>query len=159
MITRELPQYADVVRQLMLVLAGLPPKLIAIDGPMCSGKTTLGRHLAWRFNVTLIEADLFAVPGSKPIAHRAEEVTRLIEARLGRERPIIVDSVAVLRLLESMQRKPDFLLYVTGRSPDGFGSVIDDQQLTYETRYGPRAKADLVVELELPREFPAADPE
>ena len=27
----------------------MPPKLIAIDGPMSSGKTTLGRHLAWRF--------------------------------------------------------------------------------------------------------------
>jgi tRNA A37 threonylcarbamoyladenosine biosynthesis protein TsaE len=66
MITRELPQYADIVRRLKPVLAGLPPKLIAIDGPMGSGKTTLGRHLAWRFNVTLIEAD----PGSKPIAPR-----------------------------------------------------------------------------------------
>jgi hypothetical protein len=32
MITRELPQYADVVRRLT------PPKLIAIDGPMSSGK-------------------------------------------------------------------------------------------------------------------------
>jgi uridine kinase len=37
---------------------------------MSSGKTTLGRHLAWRFKVTLIEADLFAVPGSKPIGHK-----------------------------------------------------------------------------------------
>jgi len=49
MITRELPQYADIVRRLTPALAGLPPKLIAIDGPMSSGKTTLGRHLAWRF--------------------------------------------------------------------------------------------------------------
>jgi deoxyadenosine/deoxycytidine kinase len=49
MITRELPQYADIVRRLTPVLAGLPPKLIAIDGPMSSGKTTLGRHLAWHF--------------------------------------------------------------------------------------------------------------
>jgi hypothetical protein len=38
MITRELPQYADIVRRLTPVLAGLPPKLIAIDGPMSSGK-------------------------------------------------------------------------------------------------------------------------
>jgi hypothetical protein len=35
-----------------------------------SGKTTLGRHLAWHFKVTLIEAELFAVPGSKPIGHK-----------------------------------------------------------------------------------------
>jgi tRNA A37 threonylcarbamoyladenosine biosynthesis protein TsaE len=70
MITRELPQYADIVRRLTPALAGLPPKLIAIDGPMSSGKTTLGRHLAWRFKVTLVEADLFAVPRSKPIGHK-----------------------------------------------------------------------------------------
>jgi hypothetical protein len=38
MITRELPQYAEIVRHLTPVLAGLPPKLIAIDGPMGSGK-------------------------------------------------------------------------------------------------------------------------
>jgi hypothetical protein len=84
---------------------------------------------------------------------------RVVEARLRRGRPIILDSVAMLRLLESIQRAPDFLLYVTGQSPDGFGSVVDEQQRGYEARYRPRAKADLVVELELPREYLATDDE
>jgi len=59
---KELPQYKVVMTALMPILYDLPGKLIAIDGRLGVGKTTLGRYLAWRFNISLVETDLFLIP-------------------------------------------------------------------------------------------------
>ena len=63
MSTQELPEYANVVAALTPVLADFPAKIIAIGGHPSSGKTSLGRYLAWQFNVSLIETDLFLDDG------------------------------------------------------------------------------------------------
>jgi hypothetical protein len=47
-------EYAPVVDALAPVLHNLPPRIIAIDGRPGCGKTTLGRFLAWWFNVSLM---------------------------------------------------------------------------------------------------------
>ena len=57
---KELPQYK-------LVMTHLQGKLIAIDGLLGVGKTTLGRYLAWRFNISLVGSDLFLIPNQGSI--------------------------------------------------------------------------------------------
>ena len=113
------PQYADVVQALAPVLHDLPPKLIALDGWPKVGKTTLGRFLAWRFNVALLETDLFLVPpkhGHDRLVYLTDQITRIIDKRLQRsERPIVVEGVAVLQLLQHIQRSPDFVVYVANQ--------------------------------------------
>lgn len=52
-------EYIEVIYRLKPILDGLPGKIIAIDGTPGAGKTTLGRFLAWYFNISLIESDLF----------------------------------------------------------------------------------------------------
>jgi ABC-type phosphate/phosphonate transport system ATPase subunit len=66
--------YVPVDEALATLLCGLPGKLVAIDGRDGSGKTTLGRYLAWRFNVTLIESDLFLLDGENRLTHRVDEI-------------------------------------------------------------------------------------
>ena len=72
---QELPQYSDVIRALTPVLHDLPGRLIAIDGRSGVGKTTLGRYLAWRFNISLVESDLFLIPNRGGNADLAIDIT------------------------------------------------------------------------------------
>lgn len=142
----ELPEYGRVVDALVPVLYDLPGKIIAIDGRPGSGKTTLGRYLAWRFNVSLLEADLFLHEGLGRLEYRSDEIERLVAARLSRPRPIIVDSVAVLQLLRSVDRKADFLIYVRNTGPIG-SQILKAELDAYDVGYQPRLRADLIVEI------------
>jgi hypothetical protein len=144
----ELPQYRAVVDALAPVLYDLPGKIVAIDGRPGSGKTTLGRYLAWRFNVTLLEADLFLHEGRGHLAHRTEEIDRLVRFRLSIPRPIIVDSVAVLRLLKDLGLPSDFVIHVANASA-GDGGNLKREVAAYEAEFSPRAKAHMVVEIDV----------
>jgi hypothetical protein len=106
-----LPGYVPVVAALEPVLYDLPPRLVGIDGRHGVGKTTLGRYLAWRFNVTLIESDLFANAGSVMRGYHLDEINRIVQLRLDKPRPVLAEGVALLRLLEQLQRRADFLIY------------------------------------------------
>ena len=65
--TQEFPEYVDAVSALKPVLANFQANIIAIGGHPSSGKTSLGRYLAWQFNVSLIETDLFLDDGEGKI--------------------------------------------------------------------------------------------
>src|SRR4051812_8493386 len=74
----ELPQYKDVIAALTPVLNDLPGKLIAIDGRSGVGKTTLGRYLAWQFNISLVESDLFLIPNQGKLVYLNEVLSHVI---------------------------------------------------------------------------------
>jgi adenylate kinase family enzyme len=145
--TTELPQYLQVVDALAPVLHGLPGKLIAIDGRLGSGKTTLGRYLAWRFNVSLVETDLFRGPGDT-LAYRLDEINRVIDARLKRSRPVIVECAVVLRLMAELKRKPHFVIYVSNANSTDTEHFADEI-VAYEARYQPKTKANLTIEVDV----------
>ncbi len=139
------PEYDRAVEALTPTLDGLPGKLIAIDGRDGSGKTTLGRFLAWYFNVSLIETDLFLIEGNG-LSYRLEEIDRIIAARISRRRPVIVDGIAILRLLSQINREPDFLIYLSNKEYEGSYTLSQDL-LRYEDLYKPKDKANLILEI------------
>ncbi len=145
------PQYAEVVRLLAPVLCNLPPKIVAIDGWPGVGKTTLGRFLAWRFNVTLLETDLFMIPRQGKLVYHTEEITRIIDTRLrdrtDNGRPIIVEGVAVLRLLAGLQHEPDFMVYVTNTLVVDAGN-LKREVTAYDKQFRPRERANLSITIE-----------
>jgi|APLak6261667474_1056061.scaffolds.fasta_scaffold16065_2 hypothetical protein len=110
------PAFDLVTSALAQPLAGLPPKVIAITGPYLSGKTTLARYLAWYFNISLIETDLFLVSGP-PLKYRNEEIERIISRRLAMPRPVIVDGAAVLDLFALLGRTPDLVIKLSRSAP------------------------------------------
>jgi adenylate kinase family enzyme len=146
--TNELAQYAQAVEALAPVLYDLPGKLVVIDGRPGSGKTTLGRYLAWRFNVSLLEADLFLFEGRGSLTYRTDEINRIIEFRLKKPRPIIVESVAALRLMKAISHKPDFLINVSNISAPESRTLKNEIE-SYEAEFSPRSKADLVIEIDV----------
>jgi hypothetical protein len=146
--TIELPEYAQAIDALAPVLYDLPGKLVVIDGRPGSGKTTLGRYLAWRFNVSLLEADLFLFADRGSLTYRTDEINRIIEFRLRNPRPIIFDSAAALRLMKAINRNPDFLIYVSNiNTPES--RTLKAEIESYEAEFSPRSKADLVIEIDI----------
>lgn len=143
-----LPGYDGVVSALVPVLNGLPPSVVAIDGRDGVGKTTLGRYLAWHFNISLIETDLFLNRHQGRLDYRDDEIARLIRARLDLSRPVVVDGVCLLRLLQRLRVAPDFTVYVRSKQEEADDRTLAFDFASYERDFTPRAKADLVVALD-----------
>ena len=139
------PEYDRVVQALTPLLRDFPGKIVGIDGRDGSGKTTLGRFLAWYFDVTLIETDPF-LDGGPDLVYRTCEIDRIIAHRLSRPRPVIVEGIALLRLFEKLNRSPDFLIYVRNTEFEG-SHALSEVISQYERDFGPDQRAHLVLEL------------
>jgi hypothetical protein len=145
--SKPLPEYQQVVEALIPVLYNLPAKIVAIDGLNGTGKTTLGRFLAHKFNCTLIETDLFMVRPA--LDYRFEEMKKIVNGRLERQRPIFIEGVAVLRTLETMNHKPHFHIYWENVDPNDLGidrgDELGSELKNYNQEYSPSSKANLNV--------------
>ena len=139
------PEFESAAATLAPHLDNLPGKLIAIDGRDGTGKTTLGRFLAWHFNISLVETDLFLRNGAG-LSYHTDQIDRIISQRLSKPRPVIVEGVAVLQLLQSLGRKPDLLVYVTNSNHSG-GSTLAKALEQYESSFKPAALANVAVHL------------
>ncbi|SFI39823.1 hypothetical protein [Bradyrhizobium sp. Gha] len=141
-------EYMPVVAALAPVLYNLPPKIIAIDGRPGSGKTTLGRFLAWWFNVSLVETDHFLFEGEGLYRYRTGEIQRIIQIRLDRNLPVIVEGVTVLRQLATMNLAADFMIYVDNAAAPTFRREYEAQLAKYEAEFEPRQRADFTLALD-----------
>lgn len=127
-------------------MRGLPGVIVSIDGRDGVGKTTFGRYLAWHFNVSLIETDLFLVPNQGEPVYFYEQIDRIIEHRLSIPRPVIVEGITIRDILRRINRSADFAIYVTN-SEQTSGPSLASRLSQYEAAHDPRAKANIVVEI------------
>ena len=139
------PEYEQVIEALTPVLKNLPGKVVGIDGRDGSGKTTLGRFLAWYFNVSLIETELFLFDG-EGFNYRLEEINLIIGVRLSKPRPVIVEGVRLLSLLSQIGRSADFLIYVKNQKFSGSEALSHDLHV-YENLHQPETAANFVLGL------------
>jgi len=137
--------YNSATAALTPVLDGLPPVVIALDGRPGSGKTTFGRYLAWHFNITLVETDLF-LERHQGFKYRWKDLAQVVSARLAGERPVIVEGVAVGWILRELELAAAFTVYCANNGPSSGNSPLSHVE-SYESSFAPRERANLVIEL------------
>jgi hypothetical protein len=118
------------------------PLLIAIDGPDGVGKSSLASWLAWQLGMPTVHLDLYLIRNSKPLQWRIDEVARIIDCRIGRDRPVIVEGILVLDVLDQINRRPDFLAYVRGEG----GYVLSSSLNEYFARQEPERRAQITLQ-------------
>ena len=140
----ERSEYAEVLSALEKLLDNLPHKVVIIDGKPGVGKTTLGRFLAWRFNISLIETDLYLISQQGEYSYRDTEVASVIRSRNQSDRPVIVEGVVALRLLDKLDINWDYHIHVTCEQSTSY--PLNEYQ-DYLKEYKPAEKANLVISL------------
>lgn len=152
----DISRFQPAIDALRPILDDLPPVLVAIDGRRCVGKTTLGRFLAWQFQVSLLESDNF-MSGERGLpAYRLEDIQRVVDSRLRPpgERPVIVDGICLQHLLRRIERPAQFTIYVESSErgvidPNDLGlTELERAILQYEAEIEDR-KGDLILVLRL----------
>jgi predicted AAA+ superfamily ATPase len=142
--------YSAIVDALTPILHNLPGRIVAIDGLPGVGKTTLGRFLAYRCNVSLIETDLFLIERQGRMVYGNYEIARIIAKRVDAysPRPVIVESAVVLRLLAELGRRPNFSIYISNQdAPESHGDILADLN-AYELNFRPRENVKLAIEFQ-----------
>ena len=134
-------QHRDLVARLRPIILPWRKLTIAIDGVDNSGKSTLGRFLAWQLGMPLIETDLLLKDKGGDIDHDLVTFTRLLNSRHDLNRPAIVEGVLVLRTLEKVSVRPDFMVYVETNGRDG-SEVWQGMFKAYAAKYRPRESAN-----------------
>jgi 2-phosphoglycerate kinase len=142
------PCYPQIVEALTPVMRGLPGVIVTIDGREGVGKTTLGRYLAWTFNSTLIETDLFLIPTRDYHIHLDDQVNRIIERRITTPLPVVAEGIAILQLMKRIHRTPDFSIYLTRRG-HASSKLLERRLSVYEAEFSPKVNASIAVEIEL----------
>lgn len=160
--------------QVALALRRARPRLIAIDGNTGAGKSKLARSLGKRLSTPVIHLDdlLRKRQGTYLRALRLSRLRTLIARSLS----IIVEGVCLLKALDRLRLKPDFIIYVRrvnrGRWLDedelvpvneleahlaglrgevrmfgGSGDLgISEEIIRYHSEYRPHAKAHVVYQ-------------
>ncbi len=121
---------------------------IAIDGRKGAGKSSTGRHLSWQLGMPVLETDLW-LANTIPLTHHIDEVRTLILQLHACNRPIIVEGIMILRMLEQAGIQPDFLVTVTNLTletseddePELPSSISADVD-AYLRAYQPELRAD-----------------
>jgi len=117
--------------------------LVAIDGVDAAGKSTLGRYLAWQLGMPLIETDLHFNTEQGGLTYHSDALRLTLDARLSRDRPVIVEGVRVLAILQELSLAPDFLIWVEQEGHTGSHS-LGEKLSAYQTEFAPRSRADWI---------------
>jgi hypothetical protein len=138
------PPYCELYRALWHAL-GYPkqrrPIVIGIDGRNGQGKTSLASWIAWQFEMEAIHLDLFADLKSRPIVWRTEELRRVINARLQRRRPALIEGVLLLDVLKAVSLEPDFLIFAGATDIEEDAIGLAGQINEYLARQNATSKA------------------
>ncbi|MER8792342.1 hypothetical protein NKH71_31710 [Mesorhizobium sp. M0983] len=134
-----------VLERICVELAKRRPHIIAVDGYLGAGKTTVSVEIAARLNYSCLHIDDFLRPheGSFLPSLRYE----CLESGMMKSH-VVIEGVCVLAVLRRLNLASDVLIYVRGRTPrvsTRDGSILDEVD-RYTRTFNPEQKADYVID-------------
>ena len=128
--------------------------LVVLDGFDGAGKTTLGRYLAWQLGMPLVETDMFLIRGAGVLTYRQEDLQRLIDSRLGNDRPAIMEGIRALHIVRTLGLKADYVIWVdqAERTPS---QALQQSIADYVSEYKPVQSADFTFQWSLDADAPS----
>lgn len=116
------------------------PLVIGIDGRWGAGKSGLASWLGWQLGMPAIHLDLYMIRDSEPLEWRNEDLTRVMEQRRRLGRPVIVEGICLCRALQTLDRDPDFLIWLENNGePKPHGK---EPTVGYFREFQPKENAD-----------------
>jgi adenylate kinase family enzyme len=140
------------IAELTKVISERRPQLIAIDGFLGAGKSTLAKRIAEDVEYRCINLDDFVPPNEGRFASNLD-FSRLSESLKG-DHLTIVEGVCVLSVLKRIGLKCDMLIFVVGEQPGNLTAnpVLVNEVRTYLKRWSPAKRADYVVDMNQERD-------
>lgn len=84
------------------------------------------------------DLDLYLVRDSHPLQWRSDELRRILDTRLVEHaKPVVVEGILILEALDRIERKPDFLVYISGEG----GHSLSKRLADYRAQYQPEQQA------------------
>jgi hypothetical protein len=117
--------------------------LVGLDGRDGAGKSSCGSWLSWQLNMPCVHLDTYVAEPSFRRWH-VEHMRQIIEARLSRKLPVIVEGCLLLRALAQIDRRPDFLMFVENSAYPG-SALLHETIEAYLAETRPQEAADFFM--------------
>ena len=123
----EFQNVADLVDEIQKRTAGLECPLVGLDGAYGSGKSTLAKAVAEKLDGIVLEVDRYTERNGKPYREqlRYEDLRRDLKTTRSDGKPVIVDGVCLLDVMDAVGAKVDALVYV--KKVDRGSGIWQDQ--------------------------------
>ena len=118
---------------------------IGIDGVDGVGKSPLARFLSWQLGMPSVETDMFLKKGETFPSLRYNELKNLVDFRHSLDRPIIIEGLYLLEVLDHLEIDPEIFIYVTSKDFEGSFSFKKGLE-EYRDKYKPQEKANYIYE-------------
>ena len=122
--------------------------IIGVDGYLGAGKTTVAMQLAEQIGYACVHLDDYLDPKHGGFVENIN--LSALNKALRVKRPLIIEGLCLLEVLDRLQVNVDFLVYVTGIGPsstDCDKKVFDETNGYFQT-YRPAIKADVIFNMD-----------
>ena len=132
--------------ELTHVLKSKAEVVIGIDGYLGAGKTTVANELSRKLGYRCIHIDEYLEP------HQSDYFKNLDLTSLKAatdQRPLIIEGLCLLKVLDQLQVNVDFLVFVMGIGPNRkkMDKNLFDEADNYILSYRPTQKADIIFNM------------
>jgi hypothetical protein len=118
------------------------PILIGVDGLPGAGKSSFASWLAWQLGMKAVHLDLYIEPSGLPPSWRTEDLRRVLDARLSLGRPVVVEGVMLLDVLEKLAREPQSYI----EKEEATDSALAEHVFRYLERCQVPQRAEIIVQ-------------
>lgn len=137
----------DSITELPRALENNSAKIIGVDGYLGAGKTTVTTKLSKQIGYGCVHLDDYLYPQKGDFVENLDLSS--LKTATG-ERPLIIEGLCLLEVLERLQISADFLIYVAGTRPirKEVDKTLFDEADRYLQEYQPTKTAQVIFNMD-----------